>query len=497
MAERSGGSADGTWSGGSEPDEAVHPDDLVDVVVIGAGPGGYAAAGRAGQLGLRTVLVERAELGGVCLNWGCIPTKALLHGAEVARTVRAGAAVGIVTGEPAIDVEALVRHSRGTASQLSGGIGALMSARGVEVVRGAARITGKGEVEVSGDQGTRRLRAEHVIVATGSRPRSLPVIEPDGELIWTSREALVPRSVPGSLVVIGSGAIGSEFASLYADLGSAVTLLEALPQVLPGESAEVSQVVARSFRRRGMTLAAGVRVDGVERTTGPDGGAQVAVRYTDAAGVPREARAERLLLAVGVEPNTAGIGLEELGVLDERGYVRVDEHGRTDAWGLYAIGDVTGGPCLAHKATHEALRCVDALAGVDRAPVPEDWRAWIPRCTYTYPEVASIGLSESQAEAAGRSVLARSIRFAENGRALGAASTEGFARVLVDAETRGILGATLVGDGVTELIGMVSVAHAAGMDADRFIRTVLPHPTRGEAVRESVLAALGRPIDSL
>ncbi|WP_303323882.1 dihydrolipoyl dehydrogenase [Actinomyces radicidentis] len=470
----------------------VAPEDRFDVIVIGGGPGGYVTAGRAGQLGLRTALVERAELGGVCLNWGCIPTKALLHGAEVARAVRAGAAVGILAEEPTIDVEALVRHSRTTAGQLSGGIGALMRARGVEVVHGSATVAGKGEVDVEDGKGVRHLEADHVIVATGSGPRGLPGIEPDGDRVWTYREALVPAEVPRSLVVVGSGAIGSEFASLYTDLGSRVTLLEALPHVLPGESEDVSAVVVRSMRRRGLTAEAGVRVDRAE--VHDDG---VTVRYTDAKGAAEEVTAERLLLAVGVRPSTSGMGLEELGVLDERGCVRVDDHGRTDVWGLYAIGDVTGGPCLAHKASTEALRCVDAIAGVEREAVPEGWRSWVPRCTYTSPEVASIGLTEEQARRAGRSVLAKPVRFAENGRAIGAASTEGFGRVLVDEDTHEILGASLVGDGVTELISMVSVAHAAGMDADLFIRSVIPHPTRGEVVRESVLAALGRPVDSV
>lgn len=472
--------------------DGIDPRDRFDVVVIGSGPGGYTAAGRAGQLGLRTAVVERADLGGTCLNWGCIPTKALLHGAEVARAVRSGAAVGVLAGEPSIDVGALVRHSRTTAQRLSTGVATLMRARGVEVIRGEARITGKGEVEVADGGRVRRLGAEHVILATGARPRALPGIEPDGERIWTYRDALAPDEVPDSLVVIGSGAIGAEFASLYCDLGSRVTLLEALPRILPGESRAVSEAVVASFAGRGLATVAGVRVEGAERTA--DG---VVVRYTDADGAGRIVHASRLLLAVGVAPNTGGIGLEALDVLDERGFVRVDDHGRTGAWGLYAIGDVAGGPCLAHKAGAEALRCVDALAGVDRGSAPEDWRAWIPRCTYTFPEVASIGLSEERARAAGHGVRAASIRFAHNGRALGAAAAEGFARVLVDEATGALLGAELVGEGVTELIGMIAVAHAAGADARGFARAVLPHPTRGEALRESVLSALGRPVDSL
>lgn len=472
--------------------DGIDPRDRFDVVVIGSGPGGYTAAGRAGQLGLRTAVVECADLGGTCLNRGCIPAKALLHGAEVARTVRSGAAVGVLAGEPSIDVGALVRHSRATAQRLGTGVATLMRARGVEVIRGEARIAGKGEVEVADGGRARRLGAEHVILATGARPRALPGIEPDGERIWTYRDALAPDEVPDSLVVIGSGAIGAEFASLYCDLGSRVTLLEALPRILPGESRAVSEAVAASFAGRGLATAAGVRVEGAE--SAPDG---VVVRYTDADGAGRIVRASRLLLAVGVAPNTGGIGLEALDVLDEHGFVRVDDHGRTGAWGLYAIGDVAGGPCLAHKAGAEALRCVDALAGVDRGDAPEDWRAWIPRCTYTFPEVASIGLSEERARAAGHAVRASSIRFAHNGRALGAASAEGFARVLVDEATGALLGAELVGEGVTELIGMIAVAHAADADAQGFVRAVLPHPTRGEALRESVLSALGRPVDSL
>ncbi|MCQ9369523.1 dihydrolipoyl dehydrogenase [Brevibacterium sp. 50QC2O2] len=487
----------------------IHPDDRYDVIVIGAGPGGYVAAGRAGRLGLKTALVEKAELGGICLNWGCIPTKALLHGAEVARTIRSAAQFGVLTdAAPAIDVAKLVAHSRSTSGQLTSGVGALMGAAGVTVIAGEATIADKGQVSVTLNPGAdgaavgggkpRLLGADHIIVATGAGPRGLPGIEPDGQTIWTYRQALVPDHVPESLVVIGSGAIGSEFASLYADLGSQVTLLEALPHVLPGESAEASDVVAKNFRSRGITAAAGVRVGSVEvADVAADGTTSAVVHYTDAAGTEQQVSAEKVLLAVGVAPNSAGLGLEPFGIVDGRGFIETDEYCRTKVWGLYAIGDVSGGPMLAHKASAEALRCVDALAGFDREPVDADWRSWVPRCTYTTPEVASIGLSREQAGAAGHPVVARPVRLAENGRALGTGQTEGFGEVLIDGDTHEILGATLVGEGMTELIGMLAVSHAGDMSADAFVRAILPHPSKSEVVHESLMAALGRPVNTL
>lgn len=461
--------------------------DSFDVIVIGAGPGGYVAAGRSAQLGLRTALIERAELGGICLNWGCIPTKALLHGAEVARTVKSSTQLGISVGQVDIDYSALVAHSRRTAHTLSSGIAGLMSARGVTVVAGAAKVTGKGRVEVETSDGPRSLKAAHVVIATGASPRSLPGVEPDGDRIWTYRDALATTSIPSSLVVIGSGAIGSEFASLFADMGSRVTLLEAVDRFLPAEDQTVSSHVRQAFEAKGIDVRTGVAVNSVR--TLEDG--------VEISADGDTIRAERVLLAVGVKPNTSDIGLEEFGVCDDRGFVQTDAFGKTDVWGLYAVGDVAGGPMLAHKASHEALVCINALAGFDRTPPERDWRAWVPRCTYTYPEVASIGLSAEQATERGYSPVARPVRFAENGRALGTTETDGFAQVLVDSSTDEILGGSIVGHDATELISLLSVAHAAGAGAEQFTHAIIPHPSLSESVHESVLSALGRPVNSL
>lgn len=461
--------------------------DSFDVIVIGAGPGGYVAAGRAAQLGLRTAVIERAELGGICLNWGCIPTKALLHGAEVARTLRSSAKVGITAGDIDIDYSALVAHSRQTSQTLSSGISGLMNARGVTVLAGTATVAGKGRVDVETDNETRHLRATHVVVATGASPRSLPGVEPDGDRIWTYRDALATTEIPSSLVVVGSGAIGSEFASLFADMGSDVTLLEAADSFLPAEEKASSSHVQKAFEAKGIDVHAGVTVNGA---SAHDDGVHIDV---DGDSIT----AERVLLAVGVQPNSAGLGLEEFDVCDERGFIKTDAFGKTDVWGLYAIGDVAGGPMLAHKASHEALVCINALAGFDRTPPDKDWKAWIPRCTYTYPEVASIGLSAQQATAQGYSPVARPIRFAENGRALGTTETDGFAHVLIDESSGEILGGSIVGHDATELISLLSVAHAAGANAEQFTQAIIPHPSLAETVHESVLSALGRPVNSM
>lgn len=461
--------------------------DSFDVIVIGAGPGGYVAAGRAAQLGLRTAVIERAELGGICLNWGCIPTKALLHGAEVARTLRTSAQVGVAVGEIDIDYSALVAHSRQTSQTLTSGIAGLMNARGATVLAGTATVTGKGQVDVEMENETRHLRATHVVIATGASPRSLPGIEPDGDRIWTYRDALATAEIPSSLVVVGSGAIGSEFASLFADMGSDVTLLEAADNFLPAEETAASSQVQKAFEAKGIDVRTGVTVNGVNA-------------HADGVDVEVDGEtitAERVLLAVGVQPNSAGLGLEEFDVCDERGFIRTDAFGKTEVWGLYAIGDVAGGPMLAHKASHEALVCINALAGFDRTPPAKDWRAWVPRCTYTYPEVASIGLSAQQATEQGYSPVARPIRFAENGRALGTTETDGFAQVLVDEASGEILGGSIVGHDATELISLLSVAHATGADAEEFTHAIIPHPSLAESVHESVLSALGRPVNSM
>lgn len=464
-----------------------------DVVVIGAGPGGYPAGIRAAQLGLRTAVVEKADLGGICLNWGCIPTKALLHGAELVRSAHSARQFGIDLGTPSIDVKKLVAHSRSVSQTLAGGVGSLLKSSGAEVIRGSAEVTGKGEVTATlADGGELLLKAPHVIVATGASPRVLPGLEPDGKNIWTYREALVPESIPESLVVIGSGAIGAEFASLYADLGSQVTLLEALPRFMPNEPEAVSSTVEDSFVKRGIRVEAGARVSSAQS----DSASGARIEWTSADGTSHSETVSKVLVAAGVVPNTTGLGLEKFEVLGRGGFIQTDSLGKTAVWGLYAVGDVAGAPCLAHKATHEAVRCVDAIAGVRRVQEDDDWRDWVPRCTYTTPEVASIGISAKQAKERGISASVSTVALAENGRALGAGETTGFAQLTVSSSGE-ILGAHLVGSGVTELIGMVAVGHTGSLSAEDFARTMLPHPTRSEIIMEALQKNLGRPINSL
>lgn len=465
--------------------------DSYDVLVIGAGPGGYVAAIRAAQLGLSTCLVERGELGGVCANVGCIPTKAMLHGADVAHAIASSAGLGFAVAGVVFDIEQLVGYSRSVVKRLTGGIAALLNANGVDVVHGSATLTGKGAVRVTDDGGgTRDLRASHVILATGARPRQLPGMEPDGIRIWNSTDALRPTELPASLLVIGSGAIGIEFASLYSDLGSSVTVLEALGSILPAEDADVSAAVVRQLAGRGLRLEAGMRVTSVQ--AGPDG---VVTTFVNAAGLEEQVTTERVLVAAGVVPNTEGLGLAELGVEFDRGFVKVDPWCRTGVAGLYAIGDVAGGPCLAHKASHEALLCVDHLAGVGGAHQLE--RTFIPRCTYGRPQVASIGLTEAQARATGRPLQVGVFDLAGNGKALAQGEGTGFAKTIFDEVTGELLGAHLVGPEVTELIEGFSIAHSLEATAESLAGIVFPHPSVSEAMHESVLAALGRAIHSI
>ncbi|MCD7101802.1 dihydrolipoyl dehydrogenase [Pseudoclavibacter sp. 13-3] len=469
-----------------------------DVLIIGGGPGGYTAAIRSAQLGLDTVLVERAELGGVCLNWGCIPTKALLHGADTLHSITQAGRLGFTTGELSVDLPALVRYSRGVADRLSHGVAGLMRKNGVRVVTGTAALTGKGEVSVTpasaklsaASAADQRFTADHVIVATGARPRALPGIVPDRERIWTSSEALIPTDVPEHLLIVGSGAIGSEFASLYRDLGSRVTMVELADQNLPVEDPEVSAVVRRSFERRGIEMHTGSHLEQVESTADA-----VTAVLVSGDGSRTEVRADRLLVAAGVQPNAEGLGLEALGCeLTDRGrFIAIDEWGHTNVAGLYAIGDVAGPPCLAHKAAHEGVATVEHLAGVAGAQ-PVD-RAWIPGATYTHPEVASLGMTEPQARAAGHEVNVGHMPFVANGRAIGIDDTEGFVKVIYDATSGELLGAHLVGPNVTELLPGFSVLRALEGTAEDLEHVVFAHPTLSETMHEATLDALGIPLN--
>lgn len=456
-----------------------------DVLVIGGGPGGYVAAIRAAQLGLRTALVEKKHLGGVCLNWGCIPTKAMLHGAEVANSIAHAGELGFSVGEVSFDLDKLVQFSRSVSKRLTGGVEYLLKKNGVTVIDGTARLSGKGEVAVvDAEDREQTYRADHVILATGARPRPLPGITPDGERIWTYFEALLPRRLPKSLLIIGSGAIGVEFASLYSDLGSEVTLVELAGQILPVEDAEVSEVVRKSFERRGIRVLTKAQVTAVQmegegvrcQLQGPDGVQELVV--------------EHVLSAAGVQPNIEGLGLEALGVELERGFVRTDAVCRTNVFGLYAIGDVAGPPCLAHKASHEGVICVESLAGVEGVHALR--RDHVPGCTYARPQVASLGLTEAAARASGRALKIGKFAYQGNGKALASGEPEGFVKTIFDADSGELLGAHMVGAQVTEQIQGFGMAQALEATDESLLSVIFAHPTLSEAMHESVLAANGR-----
>ncbi|WP_298491063.1 dihydrolipoyl dehydrogenase [uncultured Maritimibacter sp.] len=469
-----------------------------DVIIIGGGPGGYTAAIRAAQLGQKVAVVEREHLGGICSNWGCIPTKALLRSAEMLTNAGHMADYGItLSGQATPDMGAIVARSRGIAERMAGGVGMLLKKNKVDVIWGQASLTGPGSVEVTppkearqpqapqpkGTKGPGVYSADHIVVATGARPRALPGMEPDGDRIWTYFEALVPTEVPKSLVIVGSGAIGIEFASFYAAMGTEVSVVEMQPRILPVEDEEVSAFVAKALTKRGITLRTGLGVEGV--VTGKKD-----VTVTLAGG--ETIKAERLLSAAGVVANTEGLGLEALGVTMERGVIAVDGAGRTSVPGVWAIGDITGAPMLAHKAEHEAVICVEAIAGNHPHAMR---RERIPGCTYSDPQVASVGLTEAAAKAAGRSVKVGKFPFMGNGKAIAMGEDQGMAKVIFDAETGELLGAHLAGPEVTELIaGFVTAMELEATEAE-MSDIVFPHPTISEVVKEAALAAYGRAIN--
>jgi len=456
-----------------------------DVIVVGGGPGGYVAAIRAAQLGLNTALVEKKHLGGICLNWGCIPTKALLKGAEVAHTLAHAADFGFTTGEVSFDLQRLVQHSRDVAARLSGGIGYLMKKHGISVVDGYARLAGKGRLAVDTGGKSVEYRADHIILATGARPKPLPGIEPDGDRIWTYFEAMVPESLPASLLVIGSGAIGVEFSSLYNDLGVDVTLVEVLDQVMPLEDAEVSSFARQQFERRGITVHTSTKVTAVERHAD-----SITCSLEEAGGNTHSVTVERVILSAGIQGNVEDLGLEEAGVATDRGFIVTDPWCRTSVAGVYAIGDVAGPPCLAHKASHEGVICVEKLAGVEGVH-PLD-RERVPGCTYCRPQVASVGMTEAEARAAGRSVNVGRFNLQANGKALAIGEATGFVKTVFDATSGELLGAHMVGPEVTEQIQGFGLAQSLEATEADLAHAVFAHPTLSEAMHESVLDALGR-----
>lgn len=458
-----------------------------DIIVIGSGPGGYVAAVRAAQAGKRTAIVEREALGGVCLNWGCIPTKALLKSASVYHYVKNAAAYGIdIEGEAKADISKIVARSRGVAETMSKGIDFLMKKNKIDVLRGHGSIESKGVVAVENEEGRTLYEADHIILATGARPRQMPFIPVDGEKIITSREALVIKELPESIVVIGSGAIGSEFAFLFAQLGVKVTIVEYLPNLMPLEDEEVSKTMERAFRKMRATVYTGTTVKAAR--VNDEGRCEVDIEGKKGA---ETLVADMVLAAVGIKTNTENIGLEKVGIELERDKIKVDEHYQTAVEGIYAIGDLIPTPALAHVASAEAIHCVDAICG--RSPQPVDYST-IPSCVYTSPEVASVGLTEKQAAEKGIELKVGRFQFTASGKAAAAGERDGFVKLLFDAATDKLVGAHFVGMNVTEMIAEPTVAKALGATAEVLAHTIHPHPTMNEAVMEAAEAALGHAI---
>ena len=452
-----------------------------DLLIIGAGPGGYVAAIRARQLGLRVGLIERTHLGGICLNWGCIPTKAMLKGADLLRDARHGEHFGVHLGDPAILPERLVARSIEVSTQLSAGVAYLLKKNGVDVIWGQADLIGPDTVEVCasltpaprGALGPGRYSAPHVILATGARPRTLPGIEPDGHLIWTYYEALRPSAVPGSLIIVGSGAIGIEFATIYAAMGTKITLIEREPRILPLEDAEIAGLMDKALHKAGI-----VRHVGVSLTKVTKGADHVTAHLPDGTIL----MADRLLSAAGVVANIDG--LAALGVAMSAGSILVDDVGKTNVPGLYAIGDLTGAPMLAHKAEHDGIRCVEAIAGRVTGP-----HSPVPACIYASPQIASVGLTEAQALGAGRPVRVGRFSLRGNGKALVLGEPDGLIKTVFCAQTDRLLGAQLIGAEASELINGFTIALTLGATSAQLASVIFPHPTLSEAMHESVLAS--------
>jgi dihydrolipoamide dehydrogenase len=461
------------------------PETSYDLIVLGGGPGGYVAAIRAAQLGMKTAVVEREHLGGICLNWGCIPTKALLRSAEIAHLLRHLDQYGFSAKDIRHDAAKVVARSRAVAKQLSNGVAYLLRKNKVTVYDGEGRIAGKGRLAVSKNGASvAELTAPHLVLATGARARALPAIEPDGKDVWTYKEAMVPAAIPKSLLVVGSGAIGIEFASFYRDMGAEVTVVEVLDRILPVEDEEISAFARSSFEQQGIKIHTGATVTGLEKVDG------VVTAHIDAGGATSAVDVEKVILAVGIVGNVENIGLEATGVAVERGHVVVDEWLRTGEPGIYAIGDLVGPPWLAHKAMHEGVVCVEHIAGVNDVH-PLDLRN-IPACTYCRPQVASVGLTEKAAREAGYTVKIGHFKFIGNGKAIAYGEPEGFVKTVFDAATGELLGAHMIGAEVTELIQGFTIAKTLETTEAELIRTVFPHPTISETMHEAVLDAYGR-----
>jgi len=466
--------------------------DSFDVIVLGSGPGGYVAAIRAAQLGLKVAIVERENLGGICLNWGCIPTKALLRSAEVFHQMQHAKAYGLAADNVRADLAAVVARSRGVAKQLNQGVTHLMKKNKITVFMGTGTLKGPGKLEVTGDKGTQVLESANIIIATGARARDLPFAKADGERIWTYRHAMTPKELPSKLLVIGSGAIGIEFASFYNDMGSKVTVVEMLDRVVPVEDADVSAFLEKALTKQGMTILTGAGVESLDVSAS---GVKARIKGKD--GKVVEDSFSHVIVAVGIVANTENIGLESVGIATERGIVAIDGYGRTGAKGVWAIGDVTPGPWLAHKASHEGVIVAEAIAAErgnkDVHPHPMD-RGNIPGCTYCHPQIASVGLTEAKAKEAGHTVRVGTFPFIGNGKAIALGEAEGFVKTVFDAKTGELLGAHMVGAEVTEMIQGYVIGKTLETTEVELMHTVFPHPTISESMHESVLAAYGRAI---
>ena len=482
-----------------------------DVIIIGSGPGGYVTAIRAAQLGLKTAIVEREHLGGICLNWGCIPTKALLRSAEILHFAEHAADYGVsLKGTVSADIGAVVKRSRGVSGRLNAGVGFLMKKNKVDVIWGEAQLTkaakagAPAEVTVKkpskkamepqhpapkNTKGEGTYTAKHVIVATGARPRALPGIEPDGKLIWTYFEAMVPQTQPKSLVVMGSGAIGIEFASFYHSIGVDVTVVELMPNIMPVEDVEISGLARKALEKQGLKIITEAKVSKVDKASD-----SITAHVETKGGKIEKITADRLISAVGVQGNIENLGLEALGVKTDRGCIVIDGYGKTNVEGIYAIGDVAGPPMLAHKAEHEGVICIEKIAGVPGVH-PMD-KSMIPGCTYCHPQVASVGLTEAKAKEAGHDIRVGRFSFSANGKAIALGEDQGLIKTIFDKKTGQLLGAHMVGAEVTELIQGFVVAMNLETTEEELMHTVFPHPTLSEMMKESVLDAYGRALNA-
>ena len=454
-----------------------------DLMVVGGGPGGYVAAIRAAQLGFKTALVEKQHLGGVCLNWGCIPTKSLLRGADIAHMLKEAEHFGFTFDNLSFDINKLVKHSRSVADKLSGGVAYLMQKNNIKVIDGTATVADKCRLDVNHNGTVTQYRSNHIILATGARARNLPNIEIDGDLIWGAREAMTPTTLPGSLLVIGGGAIGVEFASLYNDLGTDVTLIEAAERITPAEDAEISSLAQKSFSQRGIKVLTSTLVQAVE------GAGDQAMAIINGPDGERRQKFDQVILAVGIQGNIEGLGLENLGVKTENSFLVADPYGKTNLVGLYAIGDVSGAPWLAHKASHEAIVCVEKIAGIETAEPLNKNR--VPGCTYCRPQIASVGLTEAQAKGAGHNIRVGRSSLNSNGKALAINEAEGLVKTVFDANSGELLGAHMIGPEVTEQIQGFGIAQQLAATEHDLAHTIYAHPTVSESMHESVLDSLG------